>query len=91
MYHVESLKVAYQLIAILIMIQQDLISLPLLMRMTMVSMVVSCCILSLADLPGPKEVVLYQYDLADPMNPLGLLVAYAEAHVLPVAGMEELG
>mmetsp|Transcript_44833 Transcript_44833/g.104700 ORF Transcript_44833/g.104700 Transcript_44833/m.104700 type:complete len:828 (-) Transcript_44833:166-2649(-) len=30
------------------------------------------------------EVVLYQYDLADPMNPLGLLVAYAEAHVLPV-------
>ncbi|CAJ1407662.1 unnamed protein product [Effrenium voratum] len=30
------------------------------------------------------EVVLYQYDLADPMNPLGLLVAYAEAQVLPV-------
>ena len=30
-----------------------------------------------------QEVVLYQYDLADPMNPLGLLVAYAEAHVLP--------
>jgi len=30
------------------------------------------------------EVVLYQYDLADPMNPLGLLVAYAEANVLPV-------
>jgi hypothetical protein len=32
-----------------------------------------------------QEVVLYQYDLADPMNPLGLLVAYAEAHVLPVS------
>lgn len=33
--------------------------------------------------PAFEEVVLYQYDLADPMNPLGLLVAYAEAHVLP--------
>ena len=30
------------------------------------------------------HVVLYQYDLADPMNPLGLLVAYAESQVLPV-------
>jgi len=29
-------------------------------------------------------VVLYQHDLADPMNPLGLLIAYAEAHVKPV-------
>lgn len=29
-------------------------------------------------------VVLYQQDLADPMNPLGLLIAYAEAHVKPV-------
>eukprot|EP00327_Prymnesium_parvum_P016862 CAMPEP_0113288082 /NCGR_PEP_ID=MMETSP0008_2-20120614/32083_1 /TAXON_ID=97485 /ORGANISM="Prymnesium parvum" /LENGTH=815 /DNA_ID=CAMNT_0000139419 /DNA_START=165 /DNA_END=2614 /DNA_ORIENTATION=- /assembly_acc=CAM_ASM_000153 len=29
-------------------------------------------------------VVVYQQDLADPMNPLGLLIAYAEAHVKPV-------
>merc|ERR1719169_243308 len=29
-------------------------------------------------------VVLYQHDQADPMNPLGLLVAYAEAEVKPV-------
>jgi len=29
-------------------------------------------------------VVLYQHDLADPLNPLGLLIAYAEAHVKPV-------
>lgn len=29
------------------------------------------------------QVVLYQHDLADPMNPLGLLVAYAEQQVLP--------
>ena len=35
--------------------------------------------------PQPQEVVLYQYDLADPMNPLGLLVAYAESLVLPAA------
>jgi len=30
------------------------------------------------------EVVLYQYDEANPMNPRGLLVAYAEAAVKPV-------
>lgn len=30
------------------------------------------------------NVVLFQYDTADPMNPLGLLVAYAEAKVKPV-------
>eukprot|EP00931_Biecheleriopsis_adriatica_P107788 TRINITY_DN82112_c0_g1_i1.p1 TRINITY_DN82112_c0_g1~~TRINITY_DN82112_c0_g1_i1.p1 ORF type:complete len:810 (+),score=138.35 TRINITY_DN82112_c0_g1_i1:86-2515(+) len=30
------------------------------------------------------RVVVYQYDQADPMNPLGLLVAYAEASVKPV-------
>ncbi|CAE7945165.1 unnamed protein product [Symbiodinium sp. KB8] len=30
------------------------------------------------------QVVLYQYDESDPMNPRGLLIAYAEAHVKPV-------
>jgi len=30
------------------------------------------------------QVCLYQYDLSDPMNPLGLLIAYAEAAVKPV-------
>merc|ERR1740121_2047580 len=30
------------------------------------------------------QVVLYQFDLSDPMNPQGLLMAYAEAHVKPV-------
>ena len=30
------------------------------------------------------NVVLYQFDLADPMNPLGLLIAYSEAKVKPV-------
>ena len=29
-------------------------------------------------------VVLFQYDLSDPMNPLGLLIAYAEKEVKPV-------
>ena len=29
-------------------------------------------------------VVLYQFDQADPMNPLGLLIAYAEKQVKPV-------
>merc|ERR1719327_984271 len=32
----------------------------------------------------PPAVVLYQFDSHDPMNPLGLLVAYAEASVKPV-------
>lgn len=32
---------------------------------------------------APK-VVLYQFDVADPMNPLGLLVAYAEKFIKPV-------
>ena len=27
---------------------------------------------------------MYQFDVADPMNPLGLLMAYAEAQLLPV-------
>ena len=31
-----------------------------------------------------NQVVLYQYDESDPMNPRGLLIAYAEAHVKPV-------
>ena len=30
------------------------------------------------------RVVLYQFDVADPMNPHGLLVAYAEGRVAPV-------
>merc|ERR1719482_2337170 len=30
------------------------------------------------------SVCLYQYDRTDPMNPLGLLLAYAEKQVLPV-------
>ncbi|CAE7554053.1 unnamed protein product [Symbiodinium pilosum] len=30
------------------------------------------------------QVVLYQFDSADPMNPLGLLIAYAESAVKPV-------
>merc|ERR1719476_489039 len=30
------------------------------------------------------NVVLYQYDVTNPMNPQGLLVAYAEACVKPV-------
>lgn len=30
------------------------------------------------------QVVLYQYDITDPMNPLGLLMAYAEKSVKPV-------
>ena len=30
------------------------------------------------------DVVLLQYDLGDPMNPLGLLIAYAEKEVKPV-------
>ena len=33
---------------------------------------------------GEPPVVLYQFDTADPMNPLGLLMAYAEARVTPV-------
>ncbi|CAK0803197.1 unnamed protein product, partial [Prorocentrum cordatum] len=32
----------------------------------------------------PPRVVLYQYDVEDPMNPQGLLIAYAEACVKPV-------
>merc|ERR1719262_495736 len=35
------------------------------------------------DVSEPK-VVLYQYDESDPMNPRGLLVAYAEQYVKPV-------
>merc|ERR1719409_230782 len=38
---------------------------------------------SLRDGVAPP-VVLYQFDPKDPMNPLGLLMAYAEAKVLPV-------
>ena len=30
------------------------------------------------------RVVLYQYDLSDPLNPAGVLIAYAEASVKPV-------
>ena len=30
------------------------------------------------------SIVLYQFDLADALNPLGLLVAYAEYFVKPV-------
>eukprot|EP00931_Biecheleriopsis_adriatica_P005047 TRINITY_DN106610_c0_g1_i1.p1 TRINITY_DN106610_c0_g1~~TRINITY_DN106610_c0_g1_i1.p1 ORF type:complete len:829 (+),score=157.64 TRINITY_DN106610_c0_g1_i1:27-2513(+) len=33
---------------------------------------------------GAPKVVLYQFDVSDPMNPLGLLVAYAEQAVKPV-------
>lgn len=32
----------------------------------------------------PPKVVLYQYDVEDPMNPQGLLIAYAENSVKPV-------
>jgi len=34
---------------------------------------------------GSPSVVLYQYDKCDPMNPLGLLMAYAETHKAPGA------
>jgi len=34
--------------------------------------------------PSKPHVVLYQFDLADAMNPLGLLIAYAEKYVKPV-------
>jgi len=34
--------------------------------------------------PSEPKVVLYQFDEADPMNPRGLLVAYAEKRVKPV-------
>jgi hypothetical protein len=33
---------------------------------------------------GEPPVVLYQFDQRDPLNPRGLLMAYAEAHVTPV-------
>ena len=33
---------------------------------------------------GTPKVVLYQFDLSDPMNPHGLLIAYAEKAVKPV-------
>ena len=39
---------------------------------------------SLRDAVTKPFAVLYQHDLADPMNPLGLLMAYAEAKVMPV-------
>merc|ERR1719247_1891014 len=38
---------------------------------------------AIRDASEPK-VVLYQFDEADPMNPRGLLVAYAEQYVKPV-------
>merc|ERR1719393_324630 len=42
--------------------------------------------MNLHALRGNSEprVVLYQYDSEDPMNPRGLLVAYAERYVKPV-------
>ena len=39
---------------------------------------------ALRDPNSAPSVVLYQFDKKDPMNPLGLLMAYAEAEVKPV-------